>query len=154
MRPPRRWARWALLSVIVLVFLFWAVPPTWWVLAECQSTCRPGEGSGVLHLRNGASVSILSQTTEANTLYVDYATRLFGKPELLCAEMREVIHALQANGALVQASELMLSPTDPSRRFRGVTWQGPVFSCCGSTGAVIKKSEGDRWILSSAGCGR
>jgi hypothetical protein len=77
----------------------------------------------VLHLRGGASVSILSQATEANTLYVDYATRLFGKPELLCAEMREVIDALQANGALAQSAELMLSPTDPSRRFRGFGWQ-------------------------------
>jgi hypothetical protein len=50
-------------------------------------------------------VSILSQTTEASTLYVDYVTRLFGKPELLCAEMGEVIDALQANGALVRIPE-------------------------------------------------
>ena len=69
-------------------------------------------------------------------------------------ERNEVMDVLQASGALAQASELMLSPTDPSRRFRGFTWQGPAFSCCVSTGAVIKKSEGERWVLKSAGCGR
>ena len=85
-------------------------------------------------------------------LSVDYVTRQFGDRKLLCGEMRGIIQALQAEGALAQVSELMLSPTDPRRRFEGISWQGPVFSCCVSIGAIVKKSEGDRWILSSVGC--
>ena len=143
----------AALSVIVLLVVLWAGPSIWWVLAECQSICRPSETSGALDLRGGNRVSILSRTMEQGTVHVDYVTHQFGNRRLLCAEMRDIIEALRAEGDLAHASRIMLSPTDPRRRFQGLTWQGPVFSCCVSIGVIIKKSEGDRWILSSAGCG-
>jgi hypothetical protein len=143
----------AVVSLIAVLLLAWAGPATWWVATECGAFCIPDDASGPLRLRGGASVPLVRKSMHDGTVYVDYLTQFMQDRPRLCKEARDVIDVLQANGDLAEALGVMLSPTDRRRRMLGVTWRGPVFACCISTGIIFKKEQDADWRTSSGGCG-
>jgi len=153
-RRLRKRTVWAsvLLSVGAL-FSIWAGPAVWWILAECRAGCDALGKTEFVQLSGGERLQILKRSVEKGTVYVDYVTDHLSDEPRRCAEFHRLLEVLEADGSLKNATELMLAPTDPRRRLLGVTWRGPVFSCCVSTGVIFRRSAEGRWLASNSGCG-
>ena len=106
----------------------------------------------LVELSGGERVQIPRRSVENGTAYVDYVTEHLRDEPRRCAELHRLLEVLEADGSLKNATELMLAPTDPRRRLLGVTWRGPVFSCCVSTGVIFRMSAEGRWLASNSGC--
>jgi hypothetical protein len=103
-------------------------------------------------LSSGATLPLLTKSAQNGTVYVDYVTQVLQDDLRLCPEVREVFRALEANGGLEEARKVLISPNDPHTRMLGITWQGPVFTCCVSTGVIFRRSEEAGWKVSSGPC--
>jgi hypothetical protein len=143
----------AAVSVIAVLLVVWAGPAMWWVATECRAFCTPDDASGPLRLRGGGSVPLVGKSRARRPVDVDYLTQFMQDRPRLCEEAREVFEVLRANGDLAEAHEVMLSPTDGRKRMLGLTWRGPVFACCISTGVIFEKDEDADWRTSSGVCG-
>ena len=149
MRAGRMW--WPLVLVGSLLLLAWGGPAIWWVMTECRSTCVPGPGTPTLRLTSGATLPIV-ESSQGDTVYVDYLTRFMLDKPRFCDETRETFRALEATGSFAKARKVLMSPSDPRIRFFGITWRGPVFTCCVSTAVIIRRSEEPGWRVSSGPC--
>jgi hypothetical protein len=157
--PDARWSRvnrrrivWTLVCLGALLLVAWAGPAVWWAATECRATCAPNPGAGQLRLSSGATLPLLDKATENGTLFVDYVTQVLRDDRRLCPELREVVQTLQANGELASTRKALISPHDPHTRMLGITWHGPVFSCCVSTGVIFRRAEDGRWNVSAGPC--
>jgi hypothetical protein len=143
---------WSLGGVGFVLLLAWAGPAVWWVATECQANCTPSPGSGQLRLSSGATLPLLWKGAQDGAVSVDYVTQVLQDETRLCSEVREVFRALRANGGLAEARKVLVSPNDPHTRMLGITWHGPVFTCCVSTGVIFRRSEDGDWKVSSGPC--
>jgi len=142
---------WPLVVVGSVLLLAWAGPAVWWVATECRATCLPGSGTAQLRLSSGTTLPIV-ESTQGDTVYVDYLTRFMHDEARFCDEAREVLRALKANGRLAKARKVLMSPSDPRTRLLGTTWHGPVLTCCVSTGVIFRRSGELEWRVSSGPC--
>ena len=142
---------WPLLAVGFVLLFAWAGPAAWWVTTECRSTCVSGPGTTQLRLSSGTTLPII-ESSQGDTVYVDYLTRFMHDELRFCDEAREVFRALEANGRLAEARKVLMSPSDPRTRLLGITWRGPVLSCCASTGVIFRRLEEPEWSVSSGPC--
>jgi hypothetical protein len=157
--PDARWSRvswkriaWGLVCVGGLLLVAWAGPAVWWAATECRATCTGSPEAGQLRLSSGAALPLVGKATEHGTVFVDYVTEDLQYDPRLCSEVREIVQTLQANGDLASARKVLISPLDPHVRMLGVTWRGPVFSCCMSTGVIFRRAKDERWNVSSGPC--
>ena len=132
----------------------WAGPALWWLATECRAFCREQATSVQLAVAGNRSVLSLSRFAEGETASVEYVTTVLRDEPRLCAEVRDVFGALQAQGEFAAATKVIVSPTHRQPRFVAATWRGPVFSCCESTGVVFRHTgEGD-WDVPQGLCKR
>jgi hypothetical protein len=103
-------------------------------------------------LSSGATLPLLNKATENGTVFVDYVTQVLPDDRRLCPEVREIVQSLQANGELAGARKVLISPQDSHTRMLGITWHGPVFSCCLSTGVIFRRAEDAHWNVSAGPC--
>jgi hypothetical protein len=103
-------------------------------------------------LPSGRTLELLSKTTDGETSDVDYVTHNLHDEPRLCAEVRELFESLATKREFTGMQKVYIMPTDPGARLLGVTWRGPVFSCCSSTGVVFRKAELGVWTVPTGLC--
>jgi hypothetical protein len=147
---PRRVAG-LLLSLLGIVLLAWVGPAVWWVSQECRAACTVRAGAERLTLPSGLTLQILSKTADGDTANIDYVSENLADEPRLCGEVRELFQRLSAKREFSGMQRVYIMPTDPGARLLGLTWRGPVFSCCRSTGVVFRKAEG-AWTVPTGLC--